>query len=55
MLKKYFCLVAGEKAHDADKILPALTVNWEKTGVMALGQALELWSMMAKSKQDGFQ
>lgn len=60
MLKKYFRLVAEEKAHevsinDADKILPALTVNCKKTGVMALGQALELWNMMDKSKQYGFQ
>lgn len=38
MLKKYFCLVSEEKApsvliNDANKILPALTVNCEKTGM----------------------
>lgn len=37
MVKKCFCLVAGQKAHeilinDANKILPVPTINYENVG-----------------------
>lgn len=42
MFKKYFCLVAEEKApsvliNDANEILPALTVNCEKNRYVGTG------------------